>query len=208
MMTPKMNKIVESVKKGFADIKMVVDEGNYKLFVKQAVAIVVVFLGYHYLSGALQEQSSHIHGQIDAVKAQQVNEQAYLSNKKKLLDLEPRFPDLEAKNDWLLRQIVAVFKDVKLSPQLGASQAEDTSNASYTVAAIPVTLVASYKDLGRLLSEIENREEYLKVSEVLLTKNTESLGDNSISLRINTIFPKEKIAKTMFKDAPKAGGKK
>ena len=208
MMTPKMNKILESVKKGFADIKMVVDEGNYKLFVKQAVAIVLVFLGYHYLSGALQEQSNHVRGQIDAVKAQQGNEQAYLSNKKKLLELEPRFPDLEAKNDWLLRQIVAVFKDVKLTPQLGTSQAEDNSNASYTVAAIPVTMDASYKDLGRLVAEFEHREEYLKVSEVTLTKSTESLGDNSISLRVNTIFPKEKIAKTMFKDVAKAGGKK
>ncbi len=208
MMTPKMNKILESVKKGLADIKMVLAEGNHKLFVKQAVAIVLVFLGYRYLGNALQEEDGNIRGQIEAVQAQQSNEKAYLANKKKLLELEPRFPDMEAKNDWLLRQIVSVFKDSKLTPKLGASQAEDNTNSAYTVAAIPVTLDASYKDLGRLLAEIENREEYLKVSEVSLTKGKEALGYNNISLKINTIFPKEKIAKVMFKEEAKAGGKK
>ena len=40
------------------------------------------------------------------------------------------------------------------------------------------------------------------MSEFTLTKQTESekLGLNKISLRFNTVFPKEKIAKSIFKD--------
>ena len=200
------NKFVESIKKGLEDIKLVMEEGNYKLFLKQVVFIIVIFLGYRYCNTALTDKVSNIQGQIAALRAQQTNEQEYLASKNKLLDLEPRFPDLSMKNDWLLRQIVAVFRDSNLTPQLGSSQAEDTTNPSYTVVGIPVTLDASYAQFGQLLANIENRTEYLRISDFTLTKSTEQLGQNSISIRINTIFPKEKIAAQMFKDV--AGGKK
>lgn len=209
MTTPvkKPNKIAESVKKGFADIKLVLEESNYKLFLKQFVVIIVIFLAYRYVNTALQEKDANIRGQIDAVQAQQNNEKDYLASKQKLLGLEPRFPDLSAKNDWLLRQIVTVFRDSQLTPKLGAAQAEDTSNSGYTVAAIPVTVQASFGDFGRLIANIENRGEYLKISEFNLSKSTEHLGDNNITMRVNTIFPKEKIAQTMFKDTAKGGSK-
>lgn len=200
------NKFVESVKQGFNDIKLVMEEGNYNLFLKQFVAIIVVFLLYRYAGGALQAKSANIQGQIDAIEAQFTNEKEYMASKQKLLELEPRFPDVSAKNDWLLRQIVAVFRDSNVTPTLGSAQAEDTSNSGYTVAGIPVTMVTSFGDFGRLLANIENKEEYLRVSEFTLNKQAENLGQNDITIRINTIFPQEKIAAKMFKDA--AGGKK
>ncbi len=202
----KPNKIVESIKKGLADIKMVLEEGNYKLFIKQMIVIILVFFGFRYYNGVLQQKENDIRGKIDAVQAQQNNEKEYLANKKKLLELEPRFPDMATKNDWLLRQIVSVFREANITPKLGTAQAEDTSNPAFTVAAIPVTFNVSYGDFGRFLAQLENSNEYLKVSEFTLTKSKESLGENAITMRINTIFPKEKIARTMFKDAK--GGRK
>ncbi len=199
------NKLIESLKKGFNDIKLVMEEGNYKLFLKQFVAIILVFLAYRYLNTALQDKMSNIRGQIDAVQAQQTNEQEYMASKQKLLDLEPRFPDLSTKNDWLLLQTVSIFRDANITPKLG-SQTEDNSNSTYTVASIPVTLETSFAEFGKLLANVENREEYLRVSDFSLAKSTENLGQNTITIRINTIFPKEKIAAKMFKDA--AGGKK
>ncbi len=200
------NKIVESIKKGLNDIKLVMEEGNYKLFLKQIVVIIVIFLGYRYFNTSFQEKEMNIRGQMEAVLAQQTNEQDYLASKRKLLDLEPRFPDLSAKNDWLLLQVVSIFRDSHLTPKLGSSQAEDNTNSTYTAVGIPVSVEASYAQFGQLLANIENRPEYLRISEFTLTKGTEVLGQNSITLRINTIFPKEKIAAQMFKDV--AGGKK
>lgn len=200
------NKIVESIKKGLNDIKLVMEEGNYKLFLKQIVVIIVIFLGYRYFNTSFQEKEMNIRGQMEAVLAQQTNEQDYLASKRKLLDLEPRFPDLSAKNDWLLLQVVSIFRDSHLTPKLGSSQAEDNTNSAYTAVGIPVSVEASYAQFGQLLANIENRPEYLRISEFTLTKGTEVLGQNSITLRINTIFPKEKIAAQMFKDV--AGGKK
>ncbi len=200
------NKFVESAKKGLNDIKLVMEEGNYKLFLKQVVAVIVIILLYRYVGGTFENKLINLRGQIDAVQAQRDNEKEYQANKQKLLDLEPRFPDLSSKNDWLLRQLVAIFREANISPTLGSSQAEDNSNAAFTLAAIPVTFQSSFGDFGRLLASIENRPEYLRISEFSLTKVSENLGQNEINMRINTIFPKEKIADKMFKNA--AGRKK
>lgn len=202
-------KLLDSVKKGLKDIKLVLEEGNYKLFLKQLVVIIVLIFAYRYVNTMLHNQQDGIAGQIEAVHAQQNNEQAYLTNKKKLLELEPRFPDLETKNDWLLRQVVAIFKDSTIQPSIGSSQSENTSNNGYTVVSLPVSIEASYNDFGKLLASIENKDEMLRVSEFFIDKQENSLGFNNIKMQINTIFPKEKIAKTMFKEeAKKAEGKK
>ena len=193
------NKFVESLKKCMNDIKLVMEEGNYKLFLKQFVFIIVVFLAYRYGNAALQEKSNNVRGQIDAILAQQTNEQDYLNSKKKLLDLEPRFPDLSAKNDWLLLQIVSVFRDSDITPKLGSSQGEDNSVSGFTAVNIPVNFSASFPQFGQLMANFENREEYLRISGFTLTKSTEVLGQNTIDLKVNTVFPKEKIAEKMFK---------
>ncbi len=200
------NKFVEPLKKGFNDIKMVMEEGNYKLFLKQFVTIIAVFLLYRYLNGVMQEKSANIHGQIDAIEAQFTNEQEYLSEKAKLLDLEPRFPDVSEKNEWLLRQIMEVFRTSSITPSLDSEQSEDSSNSGYTVVRLPVSFVSSYGDFGRLMANIENKKEYLRISEFTLKKKADSLGNNDITIRMNTIFPREKIAAKMFKEA--SGGKK
>mgnify|MGYP001777697999 CR=1 FL=1 len=200
------NKFVESVQKGLNDIKLVMEEGNYKLFMKQFVAIILVFFAYRYVNGNFQSKISNIRGQISAVQAQSTNEKDYLASKQKLLDLEPRFPDLSEKNDWLLRQTVAVFRDSNITPKMGSAQAEDTTNSAYTVAALPITAMSSFSEFGHLLANIENREDYLRITEFTLKKSTEDLGQNEITLRLSTVFPQEKIASKMFKDT--AGGQK
>ncbi|WP_458402504.1 hypothetical protein [Candidatus Avelusimicrobium sp.] len=204
-MKNKMNKVMESAKKGFADIKMVLEEGNVKLFIKQFVVIAVLILLCRYANGKLREKESNFRGQIDAVQTQQRSEADYLANKKKLIDLEPRFPDVDAKNHWLLNQIVSVFKEVNLTYK-PSQQNEDNSVADYTIVNVPVTVVGSYADLGHLLAAIESRDDFMRVSEFGLMKgknNMENIGENEITLKINTVFPKEKLAKKLFKDQGK-----
>ena len=54
----KTNKHVEALKKGFQDIQTVMQEGNYKLFVKQFVAVLAVFLAFKYCNGQFNERIS------------------------------------------------------------------------------------------------------------------------------------------------------
>lgn len=201
-----LNKIKASLEKGFKDMKLVLDEGNYKLFLKQFIVIIVVFFIFRSVNGSFGAKISNYRGQMDAIRSQKSNEQEYLSSKKRLLDLEPRFPDLSSKNEWLMTQVLDVFKQAELTPKFEGGQAEDTSNPNYTSTSLGISTVASWPQFAQLLVVLENRPEYLRMSSFSLTKNSDSenLGTNNIKLTINTLFPKEKLAPKLFKEQ---GGK-
>lgn len=206
----KNNKQVENLKKGFQDIQTVMQEGNYKLFVKQFVAVLVVFLGFKYCSGQFAEKINNYNGQMEAIHMQQSSEKEYMTNKDLLFDLEPRFPDIANKNGWLTSQILGIFKEADLTPQMDGAQTEDSSNPTYEAVSLQVSSEMDFTRFARFLADIENQDEYVKVSDFSITKDTdlERLGNNKISMKFNTIFPKEKIAKTLFKDYEQIMAKK
>ncbi|MGN0025326.1 MAG: hypothetical protein ACI351_07870 [Candidatus Avelusimicrobium sp.] len=206
----KTNKHVEALKKGFQDIQTVMQEGNYKLFVKQFIAVLVVFLGFKYCNGQFNEKINNYNGQMEAIRMQQSSEREYMTNKELLFELEPRFPDISDKNGWLVSQILGIFKEANLAPQVEGAQAEDSSNPTYVAASLKVNSEMDFTRFANFLADIENSEEYLKVSDFSIAKDTdpEHLGNNKISMKFNTIFPKEKIAQTMFKDYAQIMAKK
>jgi len=190
------------LQKGFRDIQTVLQEGNFKLFVKQFIAVLVIFLLYRYLSGKFVAKMQNMDGQLEALHAQQVNEQEYLANKNLLISLEPHFAGIESKNEWLLSQTIAIFKRAKITPNVQGSQMEDASNPTFTSTALQVSFTGGFEQFAHLLESIENRHEYVKVSNFIIEKNKDPnhMGENKISIKLNTIFPKEKIAKSLFKD--------
>lgn len=201
----KNNKHIENIKKGFQDIQTVSQEGNFKLFLKQAITILVVFLAFRYANGEFNKKLSNIKGQRDAIKVQKSSEREYLQNKEKLIMLEPRFPDVSAKNEWLLSQVLSIFKEANLTPAVSGTQTEDASNSNYTLVSLGVSTDTSWSTFANFLAGIENRTDLIRVSEFSLTKDTnpENLALNKISMKINTVFPKEKVGKSIFKDYDK-----
>ena len=199
------DKIAADLKKGFQDIQTVAQEGNLKLFVKQFVAVLVVFLLFRYCNGQFAAKISNYNGQMEAIRMQQTSEQEYQANKTKLMSLEPRFPDVESKNEWLLSQVLGIFKEAKVTPQMEGTQTEDDSNASFLAASLLVNAEMSFDAFANMLAGVENKDDYVKISEFSISKLTESekLGQNKITLRFNTVFPKEKVAKSIFKDYDK-----
>lgn len=204
----KTNKFVETMKKGFQDIKLVAQEGNYKLFAKQIVVVVIIFFVFKWASGKFNDKVNNYNGQMEAIRVQQTSEQEYMASKKKLLDLEPRFPDLADKNEWLISHIMDTFKAQKLTPSLDSAQKEDTTNGSYVVASLAVGVNTSFDNFANLLAALESKKEYVKLTQFDLAKETEpnNLGVNKITMTINTIFPKEKVAASIFKDNEVTGG--
>ena len=198
----KNNKQIESLKKGFRDIQTVFQEGNLKLFLKQGIAVLLIFLLYRFVSGKNEQKIADLNERISAIATQKSSEQEYLRNKDTLLDLEPRFPDISTKNEWLVGQVLGVFKAADLAPQVSGQQTEDASNPTYVTASLDVNTNAGFTRFAEFLADIENRDEFLKVSSFSIKKDTNAanLGNNQISMRFNTIFPKEKIASRMFKD--------
>jgi len=198
----KNNKQIEGLTKGFKDLSVVFQEGNFKLLVKQGITVLVIFLLFRYLTGKNDEQMGSLRTQMDAIAAQRASEADYLRSKETLLDLEPRFPDISVQNEWLLGQILSVFKEGKLIPQVNGEQSEDSSNGTYVAVGWDVDTNADYFHFADFLAGIENKSELLKVSSFTIKKDTNptNLGNNKITMRFNTIFPKEKIASRLFKD--------
>lgn len=199
----KTNKMLESFKAGLNDIKLVAQEGNYKLFIKQFVVVVLAFLAYYWMSGSFDVKIAESQAKMDAIKAQQGSEKSYLDSKKKLMALEPLFPDISAKNEWLQSKIMSVFKEVEVTP-VPAPQTEDNSNSTYTTATVTVDAVSNFNKFGHLIAAFENRPDLIRISNILLTKvggdKKEDLGMNKYNLTVNTIFPKEKVSPKLFKD--------
>ena len=200
----KDNKHVESFKYGLRDIQTVAQEGNFGLFLKQFVAILVIFLLFKYVAGKCSSKVQYYNDQMAAVQIQQNSAQEYQTNKMQLIDLEPRFPDADAKNEWLLRQILIIFKDAGVTPEVASSQEEEDAG-SYITVSLPVTTFMEFNKFADLLASIENRDEYVKISTFSLEKETTParLGSNKITMKFNTVFPKDKIAKKIFKDYDK-----
>lgn len=192
---------VQELKQGFADIKAVCDEGNYKLFVKQLVLVLCVFLGVRFLLGKLTAQKEQILDRVSAIAIQQTNQGDYLANKDLLLHLEPLFPDLSKKNEWLVQTLMKAFSDHLIQADINGNTVEK-SEENYTALSQDVTFKLSFADLGKFLADLENGDDFLRISNVTLSKLTDPalLGSNSINLKINTLFPKEKFAKRIFKD--------
>ena len=198
----KPNKYVEQLQRGFRDIQTVAEEGNFKLFLKQFIVIALVVLAWHQLTGKFASKIQNLEGQVDAIKAQQLNEKEYAANKKLLISLEPRFANIEDKGEWLLREILDIFQKAELTPNVSGSQVEDSNNPTYLLASMQVESAVEYATFARLLASIENRKEFIKISGFNLEKDKDPnrLGMNKVSIRLSTIFPKEKIAKQLFKD--------
>lgn len=194
------SKLVE-FKNGLQDIKNVLAEGKYVLFVKQFVVLVAVFLLVRMVNGKLSAHQDELKDQMAAITIQQTNKEDYLNNKDHLLHLEPLFPNVEQKSDWMPSTLIALFGKHDLSPKLDGNFAENAQK-TFTVVSQPVTWKQGYKDLGQMLADMENGDDFLRVSEISVSKLTgkEELGENTVTVRFNTVFPQEKYGPKLFKD--------
>ena len=87
-----VNKIKASIEKGFKDMQLVLQEGNVKLFAKQLVVIIAIFLVFRYFNNSFQQKINNYRGQMDAIRSQQTNEQEYMASKKTLAGVGAALP--------------------------------------------------------------------------------------------------------------------
>ena len=75
-------------------------------------------------------------------------------------------------------------------------------NENYTMLTQDVTFRRSFADVGKFLADVESGDDFLRISGLTITKlmDAASLGENTVNVRFNTVFPREKYAKRLFKD--------
>ncbi len=198
----KNNKYVLSLQQGFKDIQTVFQEGNAKLFLKHFVALIAIIVAWKMAIGSFDKKISDYQTSISSLQVQRSSEKEYLSNKKLLITLEPQFPSVDEKDEWLRQKLINEFDKLGIVRQIAEQQTE-TAGAGSVIASRSVEFTASFNDFMRVLLELENQPDYLKVSEFTLDKDTdiERIGLNKISIRVNTAFPNERVAnKQLFKD--------
>ena len=193
--------VVAEIQRGWEDVQVVAHEGKYHLFIKQFIVLLVVFLAVRFVCGKFSKNRAEIKDKIAAIHIQQTNKEDYLNNKQYLLQLEPLFPDISQKNDWLLRRLIVVFDAHKITPNVDGNVSEYVENG-YTIVSQPVIFQQSFAETGKLISDIENGDDFLRISEITIEKlnGVDSLGENSVTAIVNTAFPKEKYASKLFKD--------
>ena len=189
------------LKQGLNDVKAMLEEGNIKLFVKQLAVIALAFWGVWTWMGKLKTQKDQIEDRVSAISLQQTHQDDYLTNKDRLLRLEPLFPDMGKKNEWLVQTLMRAFADHNVQATINGNAVEKVES-NYTIVSQEVAFRDSFANLGRFLADIENGNDFLRVSSLTISKLTDanSLGLNSIGIRFNTVFPKDKYAKRLFKD--------
>ena len=199
--TEQADTFMARTKQGLKDIKAALQEGKFALFTKQFVALLVVFLLVRWAYGKLAKKRDAINDQISAIEIQQTNKEDYLINKDRLMHLEPLFPDVSEKDEWLLKRLIEIRDTYRVNPDLNGNVTM-TDNPSYTVASQTISLQQKFSDFGNMVAGIENGDPFLRISEFSITKLTapESLGENTISFKINTVFPQDKFGPRLFKD--------
>lgn len=196
------NQKVMDFKRGLEDVKTVAQEGKFVLFLKQLVAVVACIFLVRYAVGKFQEQIKKNDDYVRAIAIQKKSEKEYLANKQKLIALEPLFPDVSEKNHWLTSRLLDLFKQANIAMQLDGNQGEEAGNATYIVASQSASAVMDYATLGKFLEQAENVNDSLRLSNVSVTKdsNSQNIGQNKVSFRFHTIFLKQKVGRTIFKD--------
>lgn len=201
----KNNKYVENFQKGLKDISLVSQEGNFKLFAKQAVVVFLAILLFRYMNGKFETEKRKYQGAKDSISMQQSSQDEYLRNRDLLFKLEPPYSDISEKNEGLTSMLIGVYKDSNMTPEFVGTQTEDSSNPAYEVVSRQTTMNMGFVPFAEFIAKIESRDELIKVSSFSVEKDTsfDHIGNNKINLQFSTILLKEKVAKTLFKDYDK-----
>ncbi|ACC98131.1 hypothetical protein Emin_0576 [Elusimicrobium minutum Pei191] len=189
----KENPLVVSLKEGFKNINVVAAEGNYKVFAKPVLFGVIVCFALYYYNGGNAAIINQKNALISSLRTQKEKMVSYEQNKEKILEVEGFFPDIAGKNEWLITEIIDVFDRNNMRQTFTGPQQEEAGDI-LTAAAMGVSLKGSYYNIGKLVSDIENRKNLMKVQELNLIKDDKDLGLNNVTMKIGTIFPKERIA--------------
>ncbi len=191
-----------NLKADFKDAQVVLQEGKFALFIKQVVVILGVFLLVRYGNEKIQENKKALQDKMSKINIEQLNKDDYLTNKEHLLRLEPLFPDHADHPEWMLRHLIDIFEEAHISASMQGSPVENNSATVYSVVSHPVTFQQSFANVGKFLERIENGDDFLRISDITITKLTtpEALGENTVNITFKTVFPKTRYAPKLFKD--------
>lgn len=175
------------IRDGINDVKNMLMEGNYKPFLNPLICVVAVAILVSFLNKSAVRKVSDEKKKIEALVAESDNIAEYKASKELYENLVPKLPPLEKKDEWLLTQIISLYNKIGAEmSKTGRNELE--TEGDITLSSVNVEALMDYTQLGKLVEAIENYPQFLRISEISITRPEGDLGKIRVLMRINTIF--------------------
>lgn len=182
---------VNKIKEDINNIKVLIQDRNFKPFWRPAFLIVLVGLLVYYLSNNAKDKVAIIQKKIEAQQAESDNEKDYKTSKIKYQNLLSQLPPAGQKNEWILLQLEAISNRLQLKDSIKYSKGTNSSYGIFEISSATITGDLTYNQLGRLVETIENNPQFLRINSMSLNRQENALGKISVKIEVYTAFLEE-----------------
>ncbi|MBQ4493833.1 MAG: hypothetical protein II972_04470, partial [Elusimicrobiaceae bacterium] len=109
---------IKNLKEDFNNIRVLIQDHNYKVFWRPAIVIVLAFLLIYYLNNNAKDKVSVIQKKIEAQQVEADNEKDYKASKIRYQNLLSQLPPSSQKNEWILLQLEAIANRLQLKDSI------------------------------------------------------------------------------------------
>ena len=182
-----MNKIVNIVKDSINDIRVLIQERNFKPFWRPVVLLIFIIALVFYLNDVSTKKVNNIKAKIDAQKAELDNEKDYKNTKAKYQTLLANLPPASQKNEWILLQLGAILNQLGIDKNVKYFKTGTGSYGVFEISSARIQGLLTYSEVGRLVETIENNPQFMRISNISLSRSS-SLGKIAAQIEVYTAF--------------------
>ena len=145
---------INKVKEDINNIKVLIQDRNFKPFWRPAFLIILVGLLVYYISNNAKDKVAIIQKKIEAQQAEADNEKDYKTSKIRYQNLLSQLPPAGQKNEWILLQLEAISNRLQLKDNIRYSKGTNSSYGIFEISTATITGDLTYNQLGRLVETI------------------------------------------------------
>lgn len=182
---------VDKIKEDLNNIKVLIQDRNFKQFWRPALAIIVMLFFMIWLNGTYKDRVSIVKKKIEAQQAESDNEKDYKVSKTKYQNLLAQLPPSAQKNEWILLQLEAISNKLQLKDSVKYVKGQNTTYGIFEISTAIISGDLTYNQIGRLVETIENNPQFLRINKLSLNRQENALGKISVRIEVYTAFLEE-----------------
>ena len=182
---------IKNLKEDFNNIRVLIQDHNYKVFWRPAIVIVLAFLLIYYLNNNAKDKVSVIQKKIEAQQVEADNEKDYKASKIRYQNLLSQLPPSSQKNEWILLQLEAIANRLQLKDSIKYVKGANTPYGIFDISTATITGDLTYNQFGNLVEKIENNPQFLRVHKLSLNRQENALGKIAVKIDVYTAFLEE-----------------
>ncbi|MBI3297467.1 MAG: type 4a pilus biogenesis protein PilO [Elusimicrobia bacterium] len=165
-------------------------ERGYKFFIRPlGMAGAAMLVGYYYVYLPPLARASKVAVELGAAQATAQYAEDYKNLTARLDGLYTKLPRTDDPQGWILAEVRKTLRQEGIVP-LSISTPTDAPRGEYRFISIQVRCQANYPQIASWISRLERNESILFVSELILRKESEPIGSNTLDVTITTVVPK------------------